>query len=65
MKVNEQTYRIDGEIGRFYFQTHSIVRSNNIIYDTSKNFFPALKGKEFYKTIGFKEIAIVDGVTQV
>jgi len=64
LMVNNNTYRIDGEIGRFTFKTHSLYRLNKEIYNTSKHYFPSLKGKEYYKTIGFKEIAIVEGVTQ-
>jgi len=36
-------------------------KEGKIIYDTSKSFFPILKGKEWYKTVGFKEIAMVYG----
>jgi len=64
LEVNEKQYNIDGEIGRFYFNTHRILRSNKEYFNTSKECFPILRGKEYYKTIGFKKIAIVDGVTQ-
>ena len=64
LEINEKQYRIDGEIGRFCFNTHRILRSNKEYFNTRKECFPTLKGKELYKTIGFKEIAIVDGVTQ-
>ena len=59
--VNEVPYRIDGEIGRFTFDTHRIQSSGKTTFNTSKELFPALKGKELYRTQGFKEIAIVHG----
>jgi hypothetical protein len=65
IQINENPYRIDGEIGRFSFNTHSVYdKSNKNKYNTAKDFFQPKKGNEYYKTIGFKEIAIVDGVTQ-
>ena len=53
---------MDGEVGRFTFKTHCIEKDGKIVYDTSRYFFPTLKGKEWYKTIGFKEISMVYGV---
>ena len=47
-------------MGRFEFTTHRVGAE----YDTSKDFFPELKGKEFYKTTGFKEIAMTYGDTE-
>lgn len=48
-------------MGRFEFVTHRVGAE----YDTSKDFFPELIGKEFYKTIGFKEIAMSYGDTEL
>jgi hypothetical protein len=63
--INDNPYRIDGEIGRFSFCTHSIYdESNKCNYNTAKDFFTSKKGNEYYKTVGFKEISIVEGVTQ-
>ena len=65
IQVNKNQYRVDGEIGRFNFFTHSIYdNSNKCKYNRAKDFFPSKKGNEYYKTIGFKEMAIVEGVTQ-
>ena len=47
-------------MGRFEFVTHRVGAE----YDTSKDFFPELTGKEFYKTTGFKEIAMTYGDTE-
>lgn len=59
--VNKVPYRVDGEIGCFTFNTHRIQTSSQPIFNTSKEVFPALKGKELYRTQGFKELAIVHG----
>jgi hypothetical protein len=65
IQKNKNPYRVDGEIGRFDFYTHSIYdKSNKCTFNTAKDFFPSKKGNEYYKTIGFKEMAIVEGVTQ-
>lgn len=53
-------YRVDGEIGRFYFNTHFISEKDHI-YNTAKDVFPALKGKEWYRTVGYKDIAMFFG----
>jgi len=54
IQVNKNQYRVDGEIGRFYFLTHSIYsKSDKCKYNTAKDFFPFKKGNEYYKTIGF------------
>jgi hypothetical protein len=53
--------RVDGEIGCFSFDTHRIQSSGKATFNTSKEVFPPLKGKELYRTQGFKEIAIVHG----
>lgn len=59
--VNEVPYRVDGEIGYFTFNTHRIQSSDQPLFNTSKEVFPTLKGKELYRTQGFKELAIVHG----
>lgn len=64
MIENEHPYQVDGEAGRFTFITHSIFTGDSIGYDTSKSIFPSLTGKEWYRTCGFNEIAIVYGTTE-
>jgi len=59
--VNEVPYQVYGEIGRFAFNTHRIQSSGQLVFNTSKEVFPSRKGKELYRTQGFKEIAIVHG----
>ncbi len=63
-KVEEcevKEYRVDGEVGRFTFETHRIKEEEKVIYDTSIELFPALKGKQWHRTQGFKELAFVHG----
>ena len=61
--VNEHPYQVDGEVGRFTFSTHREqgIRSQ---YNTAKDLFPELKAKEFYRTMGFNEIAMIYGDTE-
>lgn len=51
-------------MGRFSFQTHSIERDGKKIYNTAASVFPSKRGKEKYKTSGFKEISMILGTTQ-
>lgn len=62
--TNNHSYQVDGEVGRFIFTTHSMKRDENIIYDTSKSIFPDIGGIEWYKTSGFKEIAMIYGAVE-
>jgi hypothetical protein len=52
---------VDGEVGRFQFNTHRWVDQSGFSYNSATDFFPVLKGKEWYRTVGFKEIAIIMG----
>jgi hypothetical protein len=54
-------YRVDGEVGRLTFSCHHATREGSTIFDTSREVFPKLTGKEWYRTVGFKELAIVHG----
>lgn len=61
-EVRSKPYRVDGEAGRFTFQAHSVEREGQVVYDTVGDLFPALGPKEWYRTQGFKELALVYGV---
>ncbi len=64
IKVEEcevKEYRVDGEVGRFTFETYGVKGKEG--YDSGE-LFPALKGKEWYRTQGFKEIAYVYGTVE-
>jgi hypothetical protein len=58
MEFNENKYRVDGEIGRFTFKTHSLYIDNKNVFDTAKDIFETLYSKEWYRTEGFNEIAL-------
>ena len=62
--ANKHPYHVDGEVGRFDFITHSVRLENDTRYNTARDVFPRLNGKEFYRTTGFKEIAIIYGDTE-
>lgn len=62
--ANPHPYKVDGEVGRFAFTTHSVLDDVQTQYNTARNLFPELKAKEFYKTAGFKEIAMIYGDTE-
>ena len=63
MSANPCPYRVDGEVGRFEFTTYRVFQGDTLLYD-SKECLPFLKGKEWYRTRGFKEIALVYGCTE-
>jgi hypothetical protein len=48
-------------VGRFQFNTHRWVDQSGFSYNSARDFFPVLKGKQWYRTVGFKEIAIIMG----
>ena len=56
-------YRVDGEVGRFTFETHQVVQLDGEIFDT-RSFFPHLTGQEWYRTAGFKELGLLHGTIQ-
>lgn len=62
--TNNHPYQVDGEVGRFTFTTHSVERGRSIIYSTARSIFPEISGNEWYKTSGFKEIAMIYGTTE-
>lgn len=55
---------MDGEAGRFEIRTHSDLSEDQIRYNTARDVFAELKAKEFYRTTGFKEIAMIYGDTE-
>lgn len=61
---NSRPYKVDGEVGRFTFLTHSLLKDTDIQYDTGRDIFLYLHGKEYYRTTGFKEIALIYGDTE-
>jgi len=58
--VQVKTYRVDGEVGRFEFETYRVAAAGAEGVDTA-DLFPVLIGQEWYRTVGFKEIGFVHG----
>jgi len=58
---NQTPYRVDGEAGRFTFTTHSVITDGKIVYNTASDVFRPLIGKGYYRTVGFKLLAMIDG----
>jgi hypothetical protein len=52
---------VDGEVGRITFGCHRVVQDGSVVLDTSRQVYPALTGKQWYRTVGFKQLAIVRG----
>jgi len=62
--INSHQYKVDGEAGRFTFLTHSVFHGEQKLFNTAQDFFTVLHGVELYKTVGFKNIAIIYGDTE-
>ncbi len=62
--ANSHPYKVDGEVGRFTFTTHSIFHESQSQYNTARDLFISLRGVEIYKTIGFKDVALIYGNTE-
>ena len=57
IRENENEYRVEGEIGRIRFKSHQVVVEEKVVFDTSKDIFRVLRSREWYRTVGFNEIA--------
>jgi len=57
-------YRVEGEIGRVIFDLYQIKPSAGIDETIAKSLFPELHAKEWYRTVGFKELALVHGTVE-
>ncbi|HUX76174.1 MAG TPA: hypothetical protein VMY40_05995 [Anaerolineae bacterium] len=54
-------YRVDGEVGRITFESYWVEQMGE---NTARSSFPALHAKEWYRTTGFKEVAMAYGTTE-
>jgi len=57
-------YRVEGEIGRITFDTYWVEQPEVRADDTARSLFPTLHAKEWYRTTGFKELALVYGTVE-
>ena len=58
IEKNDNEYKVDGEVGRFTFKTHSIYAEDKNVMNTAKDVFRTLYSKEWYRTVGFNELAL-------
>ncbi|MGK5092574.1 hypothetical protein WDW89_11250 [Deltaproteobacteria bacterium TL4] len=54
-------YPVEGEIGRFRFETWSRVNAEGEEIYKGKELFEPLRGEEKYRTQGFREVALIYG----
>lgn len=64
MTRNPWPYRVDSELGRIEFLTYRVCQQETTLYDTAREVFPPLGCWERYETRGFKELAMMYGVTE-
>jgi hypothetical protein len=57
-------YRVEGEVGRVTFNSYWIGQVDGLDDHTARSPFPALHAKEWYRTTGFKELALVYGTVE-
>ncbi len=57
-------YRVEGEVGRVTFDAYWVGQTEGGDAPTAKSPFPTLHAKEWYRTTGFKELALVYGTTE-
>jgi hypothetical protein len=54
-------YLVDGEVGRFQFETYDVRDERGRIVVRALDWLPRRTGKQWYQTIGFKEQALIYG----
>jgi len=59
---HRSAYRVDGEVGRFEFETYDVRDTDGRIAFHGFGALPIRTGKQWYQTAGFKENAILHGV---
>jgi hypothetical protein len=59
-----KSYRVDGEVGRITFDTYWVEPMAGDRDADPTPLFSVLRAKEWYRTTGFKEIALVYGTTE-
>lgn len=55
---------MDGEVGRFTFKTYDVIGEDHKARFEGIEMFPHRRGREWYQTGGFKEIALLCGAAQ-
>lgn len=62
---HKSDYSVDGEVGRFRFKLFDVVGPEGERVFEGGHLWPVRKGREWYQTVGFKELAVMTGVTNV
>lgn len=57
-------YRVEGELGRITFESYWVKPTDEVTGNTLQSPFPTLHAKEWYRTTGFKELALVYGTVE-
>jgi hypothetical protein len=57
-------YRVDGEVGRFRFGLFDVVDEAGEQVFAGHELWPVRRGRQWYPTAGFKELALLTGATQ-
>ena len=60
--VHPSRYRVDGEVGRFDFETFDVRDGQARVVFRGLDLLPERTGKQWYQTVGFKEFALLHGV---
>lgn len=63
VRVRSIPYRVDSELGRFTFDTHEVIVDEKVVFKSTE-ILPAQRGKQYYLTQGFRNIAMLMGATQ-
>jgi hypothetical protein len=61
---HKSDYHVDGEVGRFQFGLFDVVGPDGERAFAGSKLWPMRKGKEWYQTAGFKELALMMGAVQ-
>ena len=60
--VHPSRYQVDGEVGRFVFETFDVRDGQARVVFRGLDLLPKRTGKQWYQTVGFKEFALLHGV---
>jgi len=64
IEEHSSLYKVDGEIGRFEFKTYDVINRKKKTLFAGIAQFPEHKGRQWYPSRGFKEIALIYGASQ-
>lgn len=62
--LSNSRYQVDGEIGRFSFALHNVYSEAGEELFVARGLLPPRQGKQWYQTVGYKELALFLGAGQ-